>query len=142
MAGLKVRQPVPLSVLDRVFTLSPLSLREELTLDAFHRKNIKRGQVYADMKDVLAKAAPEHRSTILAEITKIEAGGSPAAMQESQMSPEGVAFELWMRAKKADPTLSLKELQAVITEANNYEVYEAMWEALKEQEDSKSAESE
>lgn len=142
MAGLATRKPVTVEVLDRVFTLSPLNLREDLTLDAFHRKNIKRGQVYADMKDVLAKAAPEHRATILAEITKIEAGGSPLALQESQMSPEGVAFELWLRAKKADPTLSLKELTAVITEANNYEVYEAMWDALKEQMDSKSAESE
>jgi len=142
MAGLATRKPVTVEILDRVFTLSPLSLREELTLDAFHRKNVKRGQVYADMKEVVAAAVPEHRSTILAEITKLEASGSAAALQEAQMSSAGVAFELWMRAKKADPTLTLEQVKAVVTDANNLEVYEAMWEALKDQTDSKSTESE
>jgi len=137
MAGLATRKPVTVEVLDRVFTLSPLNLREDLVIENFHKKNMKRGQIYLSMQDLLAVTAPEHKSTVLAEITRLEAVGS-AAYQEAEMSPAGVAFELWMRAKKTDPALTLKELQAVITDANNFEIYETMWDAIKEQQDLKS----
>ncbi len=38
------------------------------------------------------------------------------------MTPEGVALELWMRARKHHPGLKQEEVQAVITETNCQDV--------------------
>jgi len=44
------------------------------------------------------------------------------AMLMARTSPRGVALELWMRARKAHPDLTLKECEAIITDTNCLDV--------------------
>lgn len=126
---------------DLEITLTPLSQSEETLL----RRRLRLASAehaadnYTRCRDVLdaAKDSPADRSEMLREIARLTVsegkGKLPldgAALFDFRLGPHFLPVELFARAKKATPGLTLEGLRAVVTEANADEVAARMLEVI------------
>lgn len=135
---------------DRAVYVAPLAIREEAALldDLRRLAKEQQGDFLRPVEGLLDRLekmktpqAAARAALILETVARMEARrelpGDDAA-HEARRTPRGVALELWYRGRKAHPTLSLAELEAVVTEANAAAVHAAILDALGAGDDSKS----
>ena len=61
-------------------------------------------------------------------VSKLADPPSYETVMRFRSSPEGVAVELWHRAKGQSPGLKLDQIKAIVTEANNVQIFQQMKE--------------
>lgn len=119
---------------DRQVVLTALSVAEEEALGAELRKLAKAtlgpggyfAQAEASLRWLSDKGMVGVMRIAAERIAAMEATGaepSPEMFDAARRSPAGVALELWLRARHAQPSLTLPEVQAVVTTANALDLY-------------------
>lgn len=130
--------------------VEPLPFRHEVAFVEDLRRLARRqaGDFVAAVEPVLDRLAklktPEAaaRAAVVLETAarmecKRELPGDDAA-EAARRTPAGVALELWYRARRTSPALQLRELEAVVTEANAADLHWQIREALGAADDPKS----
>lgn len=120
---------------DKELTVGAMSQADEDRLFARLRDALKQqvGSYYKANRAMIDDADPRDRAVIVETLTRMEASqepASPRAVLQFRRTPKGCALELFVRAKKYHPEISLKEVEAVITDANSYEVAAAIEDAI------------
>lgn len=87
------------------------------------------GQVYERALPLLDRLTPQDRATALQRVIDEELDETSLAMR-GRRTAEGVAVELFARARAKSPSLELKHLRAVITGVNAEEVLTLMAVAI------------
>lgn len=133
-----------------VLFVEPLPFRQEVSLLHEMRRLAKAQAVdfVAAVEPVLDRLAkiktPEaaaRAAAILQAAATMEARGDlpgDDAAETARRSPKGVATELWFRARRAHPDVALRDLEAVVTEANADDLHWQIREALGAADDPKS----
>ena len=123
------------TVAGKVFTVEAMSLNKELRLGMKLRQlyEVENGSVYAKLRPILDEMTPIDRSDAVAVLTRTKvAGDLPGgdARELARLTPKGAALELYTRARKNHPGLTLAECEAIVTKINCEEVIEDIEEAL------------
>lgn len=118
-------------VAGKLFTVSELKLGSELKLILLLREMYERqkGSAYKRLQPMLDEMTPADRAEAIANLTRAKVNNDlPGAEAEqlARMTPEGVALELWMRARKHHPGLTQEEVRAIITDVNCQDVHDEM----------------
>lgn len=136
---------------DLALYIEPLPFRQEVALLDDLRKLAKEAngdflKAVEPMLDRLEKmktpTAAARAAVILETVARMEARqelpGDDAA-ELARRGPKGVALELWYRSRRLHPTVTVRDLEAVIVDANiALDVHFQIREALGAKDDSKS----
>jgi hypothetical protein len=127
---------------DRDLIVSKLSIEDEAALrtalDKGAFESLGPGGYFARIAPTLAwlrdnKLLPEWQLAVT-ETTRLQATGQPPSddiVMQFRQSAKGVALELFFRTRKTHPEIrSVKELEAVITDANATVIHRQMIEAI------------
>lgn len=119
----------------KTLTVGPLSQADEVRLLDQLRAMLKaeRGDYLTANKAMVEAAAPQDRGVVVETLVRMEAQREPIsfrAADEYRHTPKGCAFELYTRAKKFTPGVTLAEVEAVVTAANCVEVAQQLAEAI------------
>lgn len=117
------------------FRVGTLAASEEAVLADTLSKRLYAsiGSYYENAAHALEKAAPQDRLVMVETLTRMDAQRVPptwSAVEQFRQSPAGAAYELWFRARKYEPDLDPKAVQAVVTEANAVDVYTQLMAAI------------
>lgn len=136
---------------DLAIYVEQLPFRQEVALLDDLRRIAKESQgdflkPVEGMLDRLAKMktpeAAARAGVILETVARMEARGDlpgEDAAETARRCPKGAALELWFRSRRLNPTIQLRDLEAVIVDANTaQDVHFAIREALGAKDDSKS----
>ncbi len=122
-------------VAGKAFTVSEMKFGSEYRLGLLLRQMYERqqGSPYKRLLPMLDEMTPADRATAVdaaarAKIASELPGGD--AREMARQTPEGVALELWMRARKHHKGLTQKEVEAVVTEANCQDVLDDIIDVL------------
>jgi len=135
---------------DLALYVEPLPFRLELALVDDLRRLAKRQQgdfvkVIEPVLDRLARLktpeAAARAGVVLQTAATMEARQElpgDDATEAARRTPAGVALELWHRGRRANPAIALRELEAVVTDANALDLHLQIREALGSAADPKS----
>lgn len=122
-----VSAPAPLTVAgpggDRTFLVSKPTKKDSLTIYNWAVQHLKEAKPAGLSSEELAGLSPEDRAFLLKEYARAAKGKRQITeqdIQDAMLSPEGMAFMLWVSARKQEPALKLQDVQALVT-ADNYE---------------------
>lgn len=122
-------------VAGKVFTVSEMKFASEFRLGLLLRElyEKKQGSPYKRLQPMLDEMTPADRAEAVAAAARARIqndlpGGD--ARELARQTKEGVALELWMRARKHHPGLKQEEVQAIITDVNCLDVLDDLTEAL------------
>lgn len=121
-----VSAPAPLTVGDRTFLVSKPTKKDSLTIYHWAVKHLKEAKPAGLSSDELRGLSPEDRQFLLKEYARAAKGKRQITeqdIQDAMLTPEGLAFMVWVSAKKQEPALTLKEVQALVTEDNCDQVF-------------------
>ena len=141
---MSVRMSGIVEIAGKSFTVNELNAGEEMRLALLLRQLYQKqqGHAYRRVKEMIAEMPKEQQGYGVAECVRIEAQGElpgANAMELARTTPDGVALELWMRARKNHPEVTEAAFRAIVTEANCLDVYSDMIRVLTpEGDDSKS----
>lgn len=133
-----------------VLYVEPLPFRQEVSFLEDLRRLAKAQAVdfvaaVEPVLDRLAKLktpdAAARAAVVLETAARMEAKGElpgDDAAEQARRTPRGVALELWFRGRRTNPSLNLRELEAVVTDANALDLHWQIREALGAGDDSKS----
>lgn len=116
--------------------ITPLSAEEELLLVRELRRRAQEyyGSPYQRVRGMLAELPEADRLVVLQELARAAIRKEPLsvdALDDYALSdPDWIAYELWLRGRKATPGLTLEGLSAVINPANALEVASALRQAV------------
>lgn len=131
-----IGDPVTVEINKRVFTIHPISLREERLVygrwEELARKQItaRRAQAY---EVISAAPTQELRIAGMQELVRHTLQGdtvTPAMIQEAYRSPEGIALNLHARTRATHADVSLDDIRALITPVNARECHDALEDAI------------
>ncbi len=123
---------------ERVFTLNPISNREEGLLgvqwEAIAVASVKQ-QDAETMAFIDSCPSAEGRKAMYQTLAEKKIAREPpsnfAIFSEARRSPDGIAAELFARTRKAHPELRVEDFQALLNPHNAAEAFDAILEALK-----------
>ena len=123
------------TVAGKSFTVTELGYAEELRLNVLLRKiqAEETGNAYRRTKEMIDEMPKHLQGAAVAECVRSEAAAElPGfdAMNMARTSPRGVALELWMRSRKNNPALTVKECEAIVTEVNCLDVLQSILDVL------------
>jgi len=117
----------------REFHIMPLDLTGESALWR-HLETLSESVVKAKRQELLVEIGTTNtprwlvRELMDSIVSKLADPPSYEAVMRFRSSPEGVAVELWHRAKGQSPGLRLDEIKAIVTEANNTHIFQQITE--------------
>ncbi|MEO2090709.1 MAG: hypothetical protein ABGY75_14585 [Gemmataceae bacterium] len=127
-----VSAPTPLTIGDRTFLVVPPSEKDTITIYRWARQHIRECKPVGLSSEELAGLSPEDKAFLLKEYAKTAKGKRQITEQDIQdllFEPEGLAFMIWVSAKKQEPSLKLEEVKALVTEDNCDQVFADFGEA-------------
>jgi hypothetical protein len=127
------------TVAERVFVLSPITLREEDRLakqwEAIARVDDAKRNAAA-FRLIAANPDPEGRAEMNRELVREAKRGEPlssyAVFVEARRTPKGVARDLFARTRATHPEVSLAEFEVILNEHNADEVSDGILSAMAE----------
>lgn len=126
-----VSAPAPLAIkgpdgTDRTFLVVPPSKKDSLTTYRWAVQHLKEAKPAGLSSEELKGLCPEDRAVLLKEYARAAKGKRAVTeqdIQDAMLTPEGLAFMVWVAAKKQDPALKLQDVQALVTEGNCDQVF-------------------
>jgi hypothetical protein len=118
-----VSAPAPLTVGDRTFLVSKPTKKDSLTVYNWAVQHLKEAKPQGLSADELKDLPPHLQELMVKEYAKAARGKrrvTEADIEEAMLTPEGLAFMVWVSARKQDPALKLADVQGLVT-ADNYE---------------------
>jgi hypothetical protein len=122
-----VSAPAPLTISgtdgDRTFLVSKPTKKDSLTIYNWAVQHLKEAKPQGLSREELDGLPPHLQELMVKEYAKAARGKRRVTeedVQEAMLTPEGMAFMLWVSARKQEPGLKLHEVQALVT-ADNYE---------------------
>ena len=123
-----------MTIADKVFTLSPLTLSQERrlreSLIGIYRKN-NESEIREAFRIAGFASNPVIAQAAAAEVVKsFIADPSWGKIVDILSTPEGAALDLWSRTRKCHPELTREQFAAVINETNCDDVSDQIQKAI------------